>query len=431
MAITFDTNSGALGSATSGNTTMGSLTDGLAMVFTDSDSDTVTAVTVNSISGTLVQNGQPTGGNWTSLWKVAIGDVSGSVAWTITGTHNQASISSYGGVDQTNPIQRSAENTVSSQNSVSVTQTPTTDGTWAVCVTGKNGVCATDGLTNITSRYDTASANTMRIGDSNGTLTKDVAFTQTVTSSGCTQNHYLAQAILQTAAATSLSISVSDQLNITESVSLTRISNISVSDQLNITESVTLTNIKNISVFDQLNITENTNLTLVSNISVSDQINITENVLLIGTEVYISVSDQIDLTENTTQFLHAFFLSVSDSVTVSESVTSLLISNISVSDSLTLTENVTLTQVLNISVSESVDITESVERTLIVTLSVSDQINITESVTRVISDPKRGLAIMRGKDQQWPFAMDEGTGRVVMRGKDQQYPLGMDDSTIL
>ena len=410
MAITFDTNSGALGSATSGNTTMGSLTDGLAMVFTDSDSDTVTAVTVNSISGTLVQNGQPTGGNWTSLWKVAIGDVSGSVAWTITGTHNQASISSYGGVDQTNPIQRSAENTVSSQNSVSVTQTPTTDGTWAVCVTGKNGVCATDGLTNITSRYDTASANTMRIGDSNGTLTKDVAFTQTVTSSGCTQNHYLAQAILQTAAATSLSISVSDQLNITESVSLTRISNISVSDQLNITESVTLTNIKNISVFDQLNITENTNLTLVSN---------------------ISVSDQIDLTENTTQFLHAFFLSVSDSVTVSESVTSLLISNISVSDSLTLTENVTLTQVLNISVSESVDITESVERTLIVTLSVSDQINITESVTRVISDPKRGLAIMRGKDQQWPFAMDEGTGRVVMRGKDQQYPLGMDDSTIL
>ena len=232
-------------------------------------------------------------------------------------------------------------------------------------------------------------------------------------------------------ASVAISINVSDQLNITESVSLTRISNISVSDQLNITESVTLTNIKNISVSDQLNITENTNLTRVSNISVSDQINITENVLLIGTEVYISVSDQIDLTENTTQFLHAFFLSVSDSVTVSESVTSSLISNISVSDSLTLTENVTLTQVLNISVSESVDITESVERTLIVTLSVSDQINITESVTRVISDPKRGLAIMRGNDQQWPFAMDEGTGRVVMRGKDQQYPLGMDDSTIL
>jgi len=195
--IAFDTNSGSLGSAASGNITVGSLTNGWAFVELDASTDTVTAVSVNSVAGTLVQKGQPSGGNFKYFYSVPLGTVSGSIAWTVTGTHNDAAISSYSGVKQSAPVQSSQVTTVTSNNSVSLTGTATTDGCWAMVVTGKNGACAVDSLTNITNRYNTSSANSMVMGDSNDTLINGVGYTQTVTSSGCAQNHLLIQAIIE------------------------------------------------------------------------------------------------------------------------------------------------------------------------------------------------------------------------------------------
>jgi hypothetical protein len=198
-AIAIDTNSGGLGSSGSGNFTVGSLTNGWAFFYVVSDNtpDTVTAVTLNGVSGTLVQKNTCSGCNYKYMYSIPLGTVSGSLAWTITGTHADGAIESYTGVSQSAPIQSSKETSVSSQNSISLTSTPITDNTWAIVVTGKNGACAVDSLTNITNRYNTASANTMGMGDSNGTITNGVGYTQTVTSSGCAQNHNLIQAILE------------------------------------------------------------------------------------------------------------------------------------------------------------------------------------------------------------------------------------------
>ena len=212
-AIAIDTNSGSLGSAGSGNFTVGSLTNGWAFFYVVSDNtpDTVTAVTLNGVSGTLVRKNTCSGCNYKYMYSIPLGTVSGSLAWTITGTHADGAIQSYSGVDQTNPIQSSKETSVSSQNSISLTSTPTTDGTWALVVTGKNGACAVNSLTNITNRYSTAGgANTMGMGDSNGTITNGVGYTQTVTSSGCAQNHSLIQAILEPSVAVSSPSSVLD-----------------------------------------------------------------------------------------------------------------------------------------------------------------------------------------------------------------------------
>lgn len=197
MAIAFDTNSGSIGTGASGNITVGSLSNGLAVVEIDATADTVTAVSVNSVSGTLVRKGQPTGGNFKYFYSVPIGTASGSIAWTITGSHDDASISSYSGVKQSAPVQSSQVTTVTSNNSVSLTGTATTDGCWAIVITGKNGACAVDSLTNITNRYNTSSANAMATGDSNGTITNGVGYTQTVTSTGCAQNHVLIQVIIE------------------------------------------------------------------------------------------------------------------------------------------------------------------------------------------------------------------------------------------
>ena len=68
-------------------------------------------------------------------------------------------------------------------------------------------------------------------------------------------------------------------MNITESVEMALENFISVSDQVNITESITsLIPFLVISVNDQLNLTESVETSLESFISVSDQLNLTENV---------------------------------------------------------------------------------------------------------------------------------------------------------
>jgi hypothetical protein len=196
--IEFDRNSGDLGSGTSGNTTVGSLVDGVAMWYVNSSSG-VTGVTMNGVAGTLVEFIQPGGGNRCELWVVKLGTVSGSIPWTITGSGiNRSAASFFYNVDQTNPVLSSSKTTTAGTNTVSLSGTPTVAGCWGVIIAEKNGACATDSAVHITNRFNTAGGiNTTDIGDSNGAVTANVALTQSLTSSGCTQNHGLVQAFIQ------------------------------------------------------------------------------------------------------------------------------------------------------------------------------------------------------------------------------------------
>lgn len=199
MAIAFNTNSTALGSGGSGSFSVsGSPTNTAAIVWIiQTNAGDVTAVSVAGIAGTKqVENAAIGGAGVLAAWSVPLGSVTGSIAWVVTGSHFDLNVSVYSGVNQTTPVLL-ATGTTATSNHITCTQTPTVDGCWAVAGTFKNGVCAVDSLTNITNRYDTASANGMKQGDSNGTITNGVAYSQTVTSSGCSQNHSMWQLLIQ------------------------------------------------------------------------------------------------------------------------------------------------------------------------------------------------------------------------------------------
>ena len=89
--------------------------------------------------------------------------------------------------------------------------------------------------------------------------------------------------VIYEAGVADLDINVSDQINITEDITITVLPPdlaINVNDQLNITENTAELVISDINVLDQINITEDTTETNpnLGNISVSDQVNITEDV---------------------------------------------------------------------------------------------------------------------------------------------------------
>ena len=222
-------------------------------------------------------------------------------------------------------------------------------------------------------------------------------------------------------AAVNPSISVSDQLNVTENVAITLINNISTSDQLNITESITMLDIQNISVSDQLNVTESVTLEINSFISVSDQINLTESVSIFLNPLLISVSDQLNITESVTMtlFQETLLLSVNDQLNITENIQTGLDNYISVNDQLTVTESVSTSLQSNISVYDQLNITENIQMGLENRISVSDQLDITESVTKTVSDIARGLVYMRGQDQNLPVTMTK-----------QDYQLGCNDTSV-
>ena len=98
---------------------------------------------------------------------------------------------------------------------------------------------------------------------------------------------------------------------------------ITVNDQLNITESISPILIHNISVFDQLNITETVAMIIASNIFVFDQLTITESVTIDAATFFINVLDQLNITDVLTvsRFQETELISVSDQITITENVT--------------------------------------------------------------------------------------------------------------
>lgn len=206
---------------------------------------------------------------------------------------------------------------------------------------------------------------------------------------------------------TDLSISVSDQVNITESVSMVLISLINTSDQLNISESVLRLSILNINVNDQITVTDTATVESGTfNISVSDQINVSESVTMLIPFLNINISDQLTMTESVSTAL-AVDISVSDQLNITESVSNILILNVNVFDQLSVSESVSMASILNI--------------------SVSDQLTITESKTVLPSDKVTGLIVLRGQDQSLPVTFTEQDQNLPILLTKNEYPLGMTD----
>lgn len=226
--------------------------------------------------------------------------------------------------------------------------------------------------------------------------------------------------------------SISDQLNITENVSIenTALGGISVSDQLNITESIT-TNISDLSinvsdtisiqdiptyypdkltikesitmevgavserlinVSDNVSITESIVPEISSLISVSDALTITENITVdvLPPALLINVNDNVSITEDTTlENTQLGNINVSDQLNLTESALPQVAGvalNISVNDVLTITENIVLTntQLKGINVSDQLNLTESIVSKVPVSISVNDTLTLTESVGGVM-----------------------------------------------
>ena len=193
------------------------------------------------------------------------------------------------------------------------------------------------------------------------------------------------------------SVNTSDQLNITESVSLSPDPAISVSDQLNITEDVSIIPDLVINVSDQLNITEDTSL-LITELytSVSDQLNITEDIDVdveaLLADLDVDVSDQLNLTENIS-IAPDPTANVSDQINLTEDIALSVFADgeISVLDTLNITEDITVSPDPAISIFEELTVSEdasvTVETPADQDIDVFDQLNLTEDISAVLSDP--------------------------------------------
>jgi len=117
-----------------------------------------------------------------------------------------------------------------------------------------------------------------------------------------------------TASASDLSVSVSDQLNITESRTLSEVSFVSTSDQVNITESNLAGQVFSVNVSDSIGVTSNNN----PDDTYAEEITIRENISIefeLSSYYYVSTSDQLSITEFT-QIENLSFINVSDSVSI-------------------------------------------------------------------------------------------------------------------
>jgi hypothetical protein len=225
----------------------------------------------------------------------------------------------------------------------------------------------------------------------------------------------------------SLGVSVTDQLNITESVSRTLVYNVNQSDQLTITESVTKLVTLNRSVSDQLNVTESVTLLNTKNISVSDQLTITESVTKLLTR-FINVSDQLTITESTTRLLNPLLASVVDTITLTESVATSGQLFLSISDQLTLTELAQGLVTSFVSVADNVGVSEFVTPETSLFINVSDRFDISESLLVIVPQIRKGLVVMRGNDQMRPVGMGEISNGEM---KPANYPPTFGDDTVI
>lgn len=163
-----------------------------------------------------------------------------------------------------------------------------------------------------------------------------------------------------------ISISVSDNVTVTEQVLRSDVPNPSCSDSTTVTEAIRVRLESSVTSSDSTSVVDTPALTLVSLINASDSVTASEttNVLL---ESQIRVSDNVTLTESTSA-TEALTISVSDTATTSEFVNELIpVLLITVSDSVTVTESRVLALTpLYVNVSDNAAVSESISVAIVV-----------------------------------------------------------------
>ncbi len=181
-----------------------------------------------------------------------------------------------------------------------------------------------------------------------------------------------------------LSINKSENITVTENVSLLLSVELSVSDSSTITESTKLEINSFINKSDSITVTENRSLLIPDLYSVvADSVTVTESLKAELTS-FINKNESIALTENVDPELMGF-VNVSDTATLTENIDPEVVSRISVTDTPTITENaVVLIEAgvadLSVSKSETITVTESLKEELTSFINKSENVTTTESL---------------------------------------------------
>ena len=277
LAVAFDAansgfSAGAQASLTIATTVTGSNTYGVVMGSHDSGQTiALTGITWNGSAMTKSDDqGNSVSNSNSSLWGV-VAPTTGNVVISVSPNRQLYGITlSYTGAKQSS--QPDSHNKASDSISpYSVSTTTIADGTLVVCVA--RGGTLLSASTNVTQR--SAPFDSIKAGD--GTQATAGSFTQEWTDTVSGETELLTHGVAQTVS--TVIVSVSDTLNVSEAVSRVLISLISKSDQLTVTDS--LTNIFINPLY----------------LSVSDQITVTDSAQVLVPFVVISVSDQLTVTD--------------------------------------------------------------------------------------------------------------------------------------
>lgn len=176
----------------------------------------------------------------------------------------------------------------------------------------------------------------------------------------------------------SLSVSVVDNVTVSEATQISYSLPSPIVDSVTITENIALTVFAFPSVSDNVTITENITIRVNALFSVFDSVTVSENVAM-GANILPTVFDNVTITENISIKI-TVSVSPFDSVTITENISVKINVNPSVFDSVTVSENLQIFESIPL-VFESITVTESIT-VFIPTLfiSVFDTVTITENL---------------------------------------------------
>ena len=163
------------------------------------------------------------------------------------------------------------------------------------------------------------------------------------------------------------------------------VTGISVYDEVNLTESITIEQLREINVYDEVDIAEDHEETVYLSggttleVDVYDSVGIAEDITFEFIS-YISVVDEVTVVEST-ELAFESIVSVYDSVAVTEDYSVTFDLTIDVYDEVTVADIVTISADIDISISDEVSITEDIERSEISYVFVYDDISLAEDVT--------------------------------------------------
>lgn len=388
MAVAFDASSFKL-STGSGDRTLshvvGSGTNRILVVGISGDNIPATACTYGGVAMTQIDVTSSTNSRFAQMWYL-IDPATGTANIEITKPNNQCVIFGASFSSTTLPLAIGATNKLYTGSG--------TDGTLSLTPVGTSGYVV-----------DAIATNDTAINANSG---------QTViTQAGEGGEDWCGAYRTHAGAATA-----SDWINIGTSVIAHLIAEVyeavppvnpSVTDNVTITESVTMMVDDNPNVFDGVTVSEAVTMMVDLNINVFDGVTITEAVT-VEVEAPI-IEDTVTVTEFVSILILELVPAISDDVTVTEAVTMEMSLDISVFDSVAVTESVAGEQINGFISADDVTVSESVTMMMDLNVSVFDSITVTEPVTAIVAAAKDGLIRLRSSEQSYPLMMDDDENR--------------------